>query len=53
MFDTPNPDPQDPDPRVVQFVTENFQWMDRMSREKYAESDHWLAVRGIIVQMEG
>jgi hypothetical protein len=53
MFDTLNPTPVDPDPRLQKYLLDNFHWMAERSKAKYTESAHWLTVRGIVEQLEG
>lgn len=53
MFDTLDPTPVDPDPRIQQYLLDNFHWMAERSKAKYTESAHWLTVRGIVEQLEG
>lgn len=42
-----------PKTESLKFLEENYDWTDRESSLKYADSEYWLAVRGVVKQVNG
>ena len=53
IFDTKNPELCDPDMRILNFLQDNYEFMQSESEKHFKTSEYWLAVKGMLAQLDG